>query len=103
MVGTSGPALVLPTGAASMNPAIDLAFVAAAMADPSRAIMLSALLDGAALPAGELAYRARVTGPTASAHLSRLMRSEEHTSELQALMRISYAVFCSKQKTTMTK
>src|SRR3546814_3465598 len=26
-------------------------------------------------------------------------RSEEHTSELQSLMRISYAVFCSKQKT----
>src|SRR3546814_2656368 len=27
------------------------------------------------------------------------MRSEEHTSELQSLMRISYAVFCLKQKT----
>src|SRR3546814_1541253 len=27
-------------------------------------------------------------------------RSEEHTSELQSLMRISYAVFCFKQKTT---
>src|SRR3546814_1594794 len=26
------------------------------------------------------------------------MRSEEHTSELQSLMRISYAVFCSKKK-----
>src|SRR3546814_10022503 len=29
-----------------------------------------------------------------------LMRSEEHTSELQSLMRISYAVFCLKKKTT---
>src|SRR3546814_5850435 len=28
------------------------------------------------------------------------MRSEEHTSELQSLMRISYAVFCLKKKTT---
>src|SRR3546814_3830571 len=28
-------------------------------------------------------------------------RSEEHTSELQSLMRISYAVFCLKQKTTI--
>src|SRR3546814_5463134 len=28
-------------------------------------------------------------------------RSEEHTSELQSLMRISYAVFCSKKKTDM--
>src|SRR3546814_4708997 len=27
-----------------------------------------------------------------------LMRSEEHTSELQSLMRISYAVFCLKKK-----
>src|SRR3546814_8486155 len=28
-------------------------------------------------------------------------RSEEHTSELQSLMRISYAVFCLKKKTTL--
>src|SRR3546814_277272 len=30
-----------------------------------------------------------------------LVRSEEHTSELQSLMRISYAVFCLKKKTTI--
>src|SRR3546814_10089640 len=30
-------------------------------------------------------------------------RSEEHTSELQSLMRISYAVFCLKKKTTTKK
>src|SRR3546814_1774702 len=35
----------------------------------------------------------------ASARLRR-SRSEEHTSELQSLMRISYAVFCLKKKTT---
>src|SRR3546814_8069398 len=35
--------------------------------------------------------RRRTTG-------SGLQRSEEHTSELQSLMRISYAVFCLKQK-----
>src|SRR3546814_7246910 len=29
-----------------------------------------------------------------------ISRSEEHTSELQSLMRISYAVFCLKQKKT---
>src|SRR3546814_4289436 len=29
------------------------------------------------------------------------MRSEEHTSELQSLMRISYAVFCLKKKNTI--
>src|SRR3546814_10423623 len=31
---------------------------------------------------------------------SSLQRSEEHTSELQSLMRISYAVFCLKKKQT---
>src|SRR3546814_10911408 len=31
------------------------------------------------------------------------VRSEEHTSELQSLMRISYAVFCLKKKTQNTK
>src|SRR3546814_8809425 len=30
-------------------------------------------------------------------------RSEEHTSELQSLMRISYAVFCLKKKNTIKK
>src|SRR3546814_10655324 len=30
------------------------------------------------------------------------LRSEEHTSELQSLMRISYAVFCLKKKTLST-
>src|SRR3546814_13505649 len=30
-------------------------------------------------------------------------RSEEHTSELQSLMRISYAVFCLKKKTKIKK
>src|SRR3546814_9408840 len=34
--------------------------------------------------------------------LDRARRSEEHTSELQSLMRISYAVFCLKKKTTVT-
>src|SRR3546814_7904356 len=32
-----------------------------------------------------------------------LARSEEHTSELQSLMRISYAVFCLKKKNIQTK
>src|SRR3546814_9705694 len=33
-----------------------------------------------------------------NAHLLLMDRSEEHTSELQSLMRISYAVFCLKKK-----
>src|SRR3546814_15012768 len=35
-------------------------------------------------------------------HGARHVRSEEHTSELQSLMRISYAVFCLKKKKTRT-
>src|SRR3546814_1729931 len=37
----------------------------------------------------------------AIAAMSTIRRSEEHTSELQSLMRISYAVFCLKKKTTI--
>src|SRR3546814_10558114 len=39
--------------------------------------------------------------PSASIELP--IRSEEHTSELQSLMRISYAVFCLKKKKTKHK
>src|SRR3546814_8345525 len=37
---------------------------------------------------------------TQSSDLSRSCRSEEHTSDLQSLMRISYAVFCLKKQKT---
>src|SRR3546814_6789671 len=37
---------------------------------------------------------------TPSTDLTASARSEEHTSELQSLMRISYAVFCLKKKMT---
>src|SRR3546814_2704668 len=39
----------------------------------------------------------------AALQISASHRSEEHTSELQSLMRISYAVFCLKKKTTLIK
>src|SRR3546814_3674800 len=54
---------------------------------------------------GLLTIRSRLKGTRGSGiaptHHSR--RSEEHTSELQSLMRISYAVFCLKKKTKNTK
>src|SRR3546814_1679180 len=68
--------------------------------------------DGAD-PAMQLVAKADGFGPLnhldpvedAAAHVARalegiapLARSEEHTSELQSLMRISYAVFCLKKK-----
>ena len=43
------------------------------LADPARAAMLTALLDGRALPAGELAYSSGVTAQTASSHLAKLL------------------------------
>src|SRR3546814_4378680 len=39
----------------------------------------------------------------AALHPFDLVRSEEHTSELQSLMRISYAVFCLKKKKKTTE
>src|SRR3546814_9246927 len=53
---------------------------------PGRA---AAIWQRAALPVTSTVANANVQPP----------RSEEHTSELQSLMRISYAVFCLKQKT----
>jgi DNA-binding transcriptional ArsR family regulator len=50
-----------------------LAETAALIGDPARANMLSALMDGRALTARELAEAAGVTPPTASAHLARLV------------------------------
>src|SRR3546814_6637466 len=44
-------------------------------------------------------YQTTIAGETVIADLQS-DRSEEHTSELQSLMRISYAVFCLKKKKT---
>src|SRR3546814_1101008 len=51
-------------------------------------------------PAIELYRRFTPSARTPDEHplLRRDFRSEEHTSELQSLMRISYAVFCLKKK-----
>src|SRR3546814_3113422 len=44
----------------------------------------------------------RIVGAAELDKTRRAQRSEEHTSELQSLMRISYAVFCLKNKNTIT-
>jgi DNA-binding transcriptional ArsR family regulator len=49
-----------------------IATVAALLGDPARANILSALLDGRALTAKELAYAARVSAQTTSGHLAKL-------------------------------
>src|SRR3546814_6334293 len=45
-----------------------------------------------------IALLGAVIGSLSSSNVGRNFRSEEHTSELQSLMRISYAVFCLKKK-----
>src|SRR3546814_4028419 len=45
-----------------------------------------------------LAVADRAVETPAVETVTHLLRSEEHTSELQSLMRISYAVFCLKKK-----
>src|SRR3546814_4062802 len=46
---------------------------------------------------------ARRQPPLLASHRGRKTRSEEHTSELQSLMRTSYAVFCLKKKIQSTE
>jgi DNA-binding transcriptional ArsR family regulator len=55
-----------------MIPGPLIAEIAGLVGEPARATMLSALLDGRALTASELAYAARVTPQTASTHLAKL-------------------------------
>src|SRR3546814_1678431 len=58
-------------------------------------------LQGAALGEELRSKRGLATGGEQQRHDSgKQDRSEEHTSELQSLMRISYAVFCLKKKQT---
>src|SRR3546814_987690 len=59
-----------------------------------RIVLSSNLLVGTNPAAQELLENLGINGVTAL----RYFRSEEHTSELQSLMRISYAVFCLKKK-----
>src|SRR3546814_10506426 len=55
---------------------------------------------GARRPRPDQPLRHRIARPDRLPGDSRGSRSEEHTSELQSLMRISYAVFCLKKQIT---
>lgn len=61
----------------------DIALVAALLGDPARANMLTALMAGQALTAGELAREAGVTPQTASSHLGRLEKGGLVTARKQ--------------------
>src|SRR3546814_10693934 len=57
-------------------------------------------VGGTSNVAAAMRYGLRPVGTMAHSYV---MRSEEHKSELQSLMRISYAVFCLKKKTNKQK
>jgi DNA-binding transcriptional ArsR family regulator len=56
-----------------MTAAANMVEVAALVGDTARATMLAALMGGQALTGSELAYLARISRPTASEHLARLV------------------------------
>src|SRR3546814_10466867 len=57
------------------------------------------VMDEYALQSQQRTAAAQATGKFDDEIVPVTARSEEHTSELQSLMRISYAVFCLKKKT----
>lgn len=66
----------------------DFATIASLIGDPSRALILNALMSGEALPASELAYRAHITPQTASSHLAKLL--DENLIKVSAIGRHRY-------------
>src|SRR3546814_10855614 len=63
-------------------------------------LLIHGLLDDNVPPANTLLVVQALVEANKDFDLLLLPRSEEHTSELQSLMRISYAVFCLKKKNT---
>ena len=56
-----------------MNVYPNISYIAKLIAEPTRAIILDCLMSGQALPASELAYMAKVSHPTISSHLAKLV------------------------------
>src|SRR3546814_5515333 len=76
------------------NEPCDLAFLGRIVTDDDARPLLDGLLPR--LLEGQIGYAAELQ--LALLAILVAVRSEEHTSELQSLMRISYAVFCLKKK-----
>src|SRR3546814_6779365 len=76
------------------------AFTPAASADTLREALDQAYRSNPSLTGARAGLRALDEGVPQAKALGRPTRSEEHTSELQSLMRLSYAVFFLKKKTT---
>src|SRR3546814_9441373 len=100
LLKAGGGALVaVITAAVEKVPSRDICSAA-----PKAAIEM--LFRGVALEEGRFGIRANCVGPgfiDAGLGHELLSRSEEHTSELQSLLRISYAVFCLQKKINSNK
>src|SRR3546814_10576990 len=84
-----GDAIITSGLGGRFPPGFPVGTVATLRPDDSRAFLVAELTPGAQLDRGR---------DVLLLQQSRESRSEEHTSELQPLMRISYAVFCLKKK-----
>src|SRR3546814_1460797 len=95
------PAATVGVGFAVQIGAFSNTAQAIAKRDELRAAGFSAFTETVQTDKGTLTRV--LAGPVVSRpEAEQLNRSEEHTSELQSLMRISYAVFCLKKKKTQT-
>src|SRR3546814_3312494 len=77
----------------------DVALVGVVVVEPRRAVRIAADVRDVGAAAGEIVDAiGGVVGQAVAGDRRPRRRSEEHTSELQSLMRISYAVFCLKKQ-----
>src|SRR3546814_3488949 len=92
LAGVKGPASL------RLNAAVERAFVKHGTVVTTRLLVLDKV-EGANVP---IAIRTNGFRELVDLVAALPVRSEEHTSELQSLMRISYAVFCLKKNTINT-
>src|SRR3546814_8982682 len=109
MKSSAGPTKIHGRSFAAAEPGSRLASPLAPMNRPAEAAMemttpvraiIRAESDSESMNQNAAAMPNSTADSTSCWDASALDRSEEHTSELQSLMRISYAVFCLKKKTS---
>src|SRR3546814_3288943 len=93
----------MPSGTARWEGGVDLQQVRATYRDETRSAILAAAARILS-EEGPAALTVRRVAEVVNASTKMIYtRSEEHTSELQSLMRISYAVFCLKKNKEQNK
>src|SRR3546814_8554876 len=98
----------MPCGASMRHSSFRAAVAAVALLSFTPAVSAAPAKGAAPVTEAELAahikvladdaFEGRAPGPEGEDRTIAYVRSEEHTSELQSLMRISYAVFCLEKK-----